>query len=116
MNVAVVPCNINSRNFKKFGNVSAIGKPPHYSQETVNWKVLKLIGNTNMISRNFQVFWQCLSFGLNLAMCVFGLNCAIFRPLGTAEAVFCRAMQAWQYEFDFKTFRIFWQCLPFGLD
>ena len=60
----------------------------------------------NMISRHFQVFWQCLSFGLNLTMCVFGLNCAKLRPLGSHHSRCCYLESTkadWQYEYDFKT-------------
>ena len=46
------------------------------------------------------IFCQCLSFGPNLVMFVFGLNCATFQPLGShyTRCCFCKAIQAdWQY-------------------
>ena len=54
----------------------------HTKAEAVIWKVLKPIGNMNMISRDFQVFWQFLSFGPILVIFVLGLNCAIYLQLG----------------------------------
>ena len=89
-----------------FGNVSAIGKPPHQSRgcylesTKADWQYEY---DFKRLSSILAIFVLRSNFG---NICSWTKLCnisAIGDWLATAtEAVFCKAMQAWQYEFDFS--------------